>query len=350
MSIASTNTYQRDLDTAIAHVQGNEKLKHQRVLVTGSTGTIGSFIADLLIRLNLHHGYDIKLFLSGRNINRMRERFGEIPNITYVTFDINDSLSFDSPVDYVIHAAGNAHPASYSSYPVETTMGNLNSTFALLNLLRCHGGKRLVYVSSSEAYGQSQPGMESFTEDYAGHVDLLSPRSCYPLSKRATENLCISYQQEYGIESVIVRPCHTYGPQITSADNRAHVQFIRNALDGKDIVLKSAGLQLRSYNYVADCVSGLLSAMLVGKAGEAYNLANPQATITIADFARKIAEIANCKAVMETPNAQEMSQRSPFSNQVLSVAKLEQLGWTPAFSLEEGIRHTLAILWEFRES
>ena len=90
------------------------------------------------------------------------------------------------------------------------------------------------------------------------------------------ENLCSSYWKQYGIESVIVRPCHTYGPCMTETDNRAHAQFFHNAIKGENIVLKSSGIQMRSYNYVADCVSALLSVLVQGNSGESYNLANPE--------------------------------------------------------------------------
>ena len=76
-----------------------------------------------------------------------------------------------------------------------------------------------------------------------------------PLVKEQQETLCCSYYQQYGAEVVIARPCHTYGPNMSVKDNRATAQFIGNALRGEDIVLKSSGSQLRSYCYVADCVS-----------------------------------------------------------------------------------------------
>ena len=63
------------------------------------------------------------------------------------------------------------------------------------------------------------------------HIGVRPYEVCYPTSKRAAENLCASYSKQYGMETVVVRPCHTYGPSITPTDNRANVQFIsRNVL------------------------------------------------------------------------------------------------------------------------
>ena len=119
----------------------------------------------------------------------------------------------------------------------------------------------------------------------------MKSRSCYPSAKRAAETLCASYFAEYGLDIVVARPSHVYGPNSTEKDNRASAQFFRDVLSGRDVVLKSRGQQLRSYTYVADCVSALLTVLTAGVSGEAYNIANPAATATIAEFAETIAKI-----------------------------------------------------------
>lgn len=344
MELHKSRLYLEDIDKALQHVVGMEALQNKSILVTGATGTIGSFVADALIRFNQKNRADNIIYLGGRSIEKLKHKFGIQEKVEFVPYDLNAPIDFDVHMDYVIHAAGNAHPAAFNAHPVGTIMGNVEGTFRLLEYLRMHGGKRLLYVSSGEVYGQSDVSLESFDESYSGYVDVLSPRSCYPLSKRMTENLCSSYWKQYGIESVIVRPCHTYGPYITETDNRAHAQFFHNALNGEDIVLKSAGTQMRSYNYVADCASALLSVLMRGNPGEAYNLANPQSTLTIAELAEKIAAAGNRKVVFEIPNALDIANQSPIPKQILNSGRIEKIGWRPAFSVEEGISHTLFIL------
>lgn len=344
MNLHKSKLYLEDIDRALYYVVGMEALRNKSILVTGATGTIGSFVADMLIRFSQKKKANTCIYLGGRNIEKLRHQFGIQKNVEFLPYDMNTPISFDVHVDYVIHAAGNAHPAAFNGNPVGTTMGNIESTFRLLEYLRMHNGKRILYVSSGEVYGQGDVSMDSFDELYSGYLDVLSSRSCYPLSKRMTENLCSSYWKQYGIESVIVRPCHTYGPYMTETDNRAHAQFFRNALNGENIVLKSAGTQVRSYNYVADCVSALLNVLIRGNPGEAYNLANPQSTLTIAELARKIATAGNSKVVFEIPNELDLANQSPIPKQVLKSEKVEKLGWRPVFDMEEGIRHTLDIL------
>ena len=333
-----------DVDKALEHVVGVERLCNKSVLITGATGTIGSFAADALIRINYKKNANNRIYLGGRNIEKLRHQFGKQKNVFFLQYDMDTQIQFDVSVDYVIHAAGNAHPAAFNSNPVGTIMGNIGSTFRLLEHLRKYGGKRLIYISSGEIYGQGDVSLDAFDESYLGFVDVLSPRSCYPLSKRMAENLCSSYWKQYGIESVIVRPCHTYGPCMTETDNRAHAQFFHNAIKGENIVLKSSGIQMRSYNYVADCVSALLSVLVQGNSGESYNLANPESRLTIAELAQKIAIAGNSRVVFEIPDSVDIENQSPISKQVLSSSKVERLGWKPAFSVEEGISLTLRIL------
>lgn len=117
-------------------------------------------------------------------------------SIGFLKYDMTGPIEFDVPVDYIIHAAGNAHPAAFNGNPVGTIIGNVESAFGLLEYLRKHHGKRLLYVSSGEVYGQGDISLDAFEEEYVGYVDILSLRSCYPLSKRTTENLCGSYWKQ----------------------------------------------------------------------------------------------------------------------------------------------------------
>ena len=81
---------------------------------------------------------------------------------------------------------------------------------SFIGVLKEKKRKRLLYVSSGEIYGRSDDAKRIFEENFSGYLDITSTRSCYPLSKRMTENLCVSYAKEYGLETVIVRPCHIW--------------------------------------------------------------------------------------------------------------------------------------------
>ena len=168
-----------------------------------------------------------------------------------VEHDVNIIPKFDFPVDFIIHAASNAYPAAFNADPVGTIMSNILGTKNMLDYALNHSAKRFLFLSSGEVYGQGDLSVDAFDEKYSGYVDPTSPRSCYPNSKRCAETLCVSYTKQYGLDTVIARPSHTYGANFTELDNRANVQFVNRAIKGDDIVLLSAGNQLRSYTYIA---------------------------------------------------------------------------------------------------
>ena len=348
MTLYQSAVYRADLETAIQHIVGADALRGSSVLVTGASGTIGSFLVDTLLQMNLSCGAGIRVIAAGRNRETLVRRFswaGECAPLC-VNYDMRAPIGFDLQADYIIHAAGNASPAAFNGDPVGTIAGNVQGTLALLDYAKAHGAKRFLYVSSGEVYGTGHTGPDPLKENECGALDITSPRACYPSSKRAAETLCAAYSAQYGVDTVIVRPCHTYGPGMTEADNRAHAQFLRNALAGEEIVLKSAGEQMRSYSYVADCVSAMLTVLLGGECAKAYNLANPEARATIAQLAQAFAQAAGTKVVFALPTQAEIKDRSPIARQVLDTKKLEALGWRGAYPVQRGAEHALAILRE----
>lgn len=345
MDLYNSSTYMSDLENTVNRLKLCD-LKGSSVLITGASGLIGSYIVDVLLSANALYNMDIQIYALGRSRQRLSKRFAGIQSdkLIYIEQDIQNPLTFRCKADYIIHAASNAYPKAFREDPVGTMMSNLVGTYQLLEYARKSGSKRVLFVSTGEVYGQYDGQSEAYSEEYSGYLDILQARSCYPSSKRAAETLCISYQKQYGVDVVIVRPCHTYGPNTTSNDNRANVQFIDNVCSGKDIVLKSAGNQMRSYCYIADCVSGILTVLMRGDSGEAYNIAYSKAQVSIAQFASIVAEQTGHKVVFEIPDEEALSERTMINRQVLDSSKLERLGWQGKFTVEKGVEHILKII------
>lgn len=318
-----------------------EKLSGCNILVTGATGLIGSCLVDMLM---INPNKDYQVYALGRNEKRAQARFAQFkdePSFHFLIGDVTLPLACDDPFHFIIHAASNGSPNFFANNPVEVMKSNLFGVSNLIEYGLCHDMKRFLYVSTGEVYGVSDASL--LDESSYGYVDILNTRSCYPSSKRAAETLAMCYAGEYGADVVVARPCHTYGPHFTESDNRVYAQFIRNVLNGDDIVMKSAGTQYRSWCYVEDCVSALLYILLKGKSGEAYNIADKSSVVTIRELAEMIAHIAGRKVMMQIPSDSEKKGFTPIKRAVFDTAKLEALGWTISGTMEEKLRRTIDV-------
>ena len=345
-------SYLEDLRRVGKSVRGWKNLKGKTVLITGASGLIGSAVVDVLAQLNMDERAGITILAAGRSAERTESRFGdrmEKGNIHYYPFDALKDCApdqFPDPLpDYLIHAAGNANPALYGKHPAQTMMTTILGTQSILQMAAAKPGSRVLYVSSSEVYGRKDTA-EPFQENMFGTVDILNPRSCYPVSRRAAETLCASAKAEYGVDFVVARPGHVYGPTMTAADNRASSQFPRDVAAGKDIVLKSSGSQIRSYCYILDCASAILTILLEGESGQAYNISNRDSIVTIRQMAEVFAGAARRKVLFDLPTEQEKAVFNPMDNSSLDASRLESLGWKGLFDMETGAKRTLACLMD----
>ncbi len=350
MNYYKSETYRNDLETALCDVPCMERLKNRSILVTGASGLIGSYLVDMLLTYNRLEDANITVYALARSTARLEARFGaaKTDKLIYVEQDVCDEIELEANMDYIIHAASNAHPAAFSADPVGTILSNVLGTENLLRFGSAHGTRRLLFVSTGEVYGQCDENTDAFREDYSGYVDPLQARSCYPTGKRAAETLCVTYSEQYGLDTVIARPCHCYGPNVTATDNRATVQFIGKAINGEDIVIESTGKQLRSYCYIADCCAAILTILLLGRSGEAYNVANSGAMVTVGEFAAIVASQSGRALIYSHPEKVTGAAKKPLIRQVLSAEKVEKLGWKGRYSVEEGVAHTMRVLKDIK--
>ena len=201
-----------------------------------------------------------------------------------------------------------------------------------------------LFFSTGGVYGNTNDKPVVFESDF-GSLDPSSPHSCYDESKRMGETMCYSYARQFDVPVKVVRIAHTYGPTMDlKNDPRVFSEFIRNVVDGEDIIIKSDGLAKRVFCYLTDAVKGFFTVLLDGAAGEAYNITNPCEQLSISELAELMIELSGGRqnvvymnrdkneSYLEDPNA-------GFS--VLSVEKLEALGWKPDVSAREGFRRVL---------
>lgn len=347
--IYQSSLWLSDLDAVLKNLPALAALRGKSVMITGAAGLVCSAVTDLLIRYNETENAGIRILAAGRWLEEMTGRFGPFAEKDYFTFVPYDASRTDNvltlPCDFIIHGASNAFPGLIVKEPVETMLSNVMGVKYLLDYARAAGAKRLLYISSSEVYGQKADD-QPFREGEYGFIDLLNPRNSYSVGKRAAETLCASYAAEYGVESVIVRPGHIYGPTAAPQDNRVASAWSYSAARGEDIVMKSAGEQKRSYCHCLDCASAILTVLLQGENTRAYNISNPDSIVTIREMAALLAKSGGVKLSQTEATEAEKKGFNPMSNSSLDSAGLEALGWKGLFDAERGFDHTVRTLRE----
>lgn len=326
-----------------------DKLQGKSILLSGASGLIGSFLVDVIMERNAESDLDCTIFAMGRSDEKMRTRFSDYQEDDHLVFfphNINKPIENDEIglVDYVLHLASNTHPIQYATDPIGTITTNIIGLQNMLDFAVNHHATRFAFASSNEIYGENRGDVELFDENYCGYINSNTLRAGYPESKRCGEALCQAYMCQKGIEVVIPRLTRSYGPTMLMTDTKAISQFIRKGIAGENIVLKSEGTQYYSYTYMADAVSGLLTVLLKGKSGEAYNIADENSDIMLKDLAAIIANISGKEVVFEVPDKMEAAGYSKATKARLDSKKLKALGWVPLYSIDKGLSRTIEIL------
>ncbi len=323
-----------------------DMIRNSSILITGATGLVCSAIVDFLLNYNDTQNAGNRIYAAVRDLEKAKDRFGDYTEqnkVILVSYDALKEIEWSFDVDYIIHGASPANPYQYSNFPVETMLANIIGMNNILDYASKHNTRRVMFISSSEVYGKKNNHNPFETDEY-GYVDILNPRACYPTAKRACETLCASYISEYGVDSVIVRLGHIYGPTASRSDTRASSQFFFDVIDGRDIEMKSAGSQIRSYCYTVDCASAIITVLINGESGRAYNVSNPDSVVTIRELAEEIASVSNHKVVFVNPSDEELRSYNLMDNSSLDSTSLIELGWRGMFDLSMGVKHTLSIM------
>jgi UDP-glucuronate decarboxylase len=316
-----------------------EQLRGSTVLVTGATGLIGATLVKSLLAIG---GIHVAAFV--RSKEKAAEIYGSrLGALELCIGDVCEQISYEGKIDHIFHCASVTASKMMVEHPVETLVTAVSGTKNILDLAVRKKCRSVVYISSMEMYGTFEHASQDVTENDLGRIDPLRVRSNYPESKRFCENMCIAYQSEYGVPVKIARLAQTFGAGILPSENRVFAQFARSAIHGEDIILHTKGLSEGNYCYLRDCMTGLLTILLKGKNGEAYNVVNPASHTTIADMARMVAnQIAGgrIKVKFDIPEGNTFGYAADVRMK-LNSNKLQALGWKPEIGLEEAYRRMM---------
>ena len=141
------------------------------------------------------------------------------------------------------------------------------------------------------------------------------------------------------MRTLIARPAYIFGPSMTSDDNRVIPQFVRSGLATSTVELQSTGAAVRSYCYVADCATALLTIAARGSVGVAYNVADALGARSIRQLAETVANHLGATLVAPDPQPGELVPPPVL----LDATRLESLGWQAAVGVDDGLRITIGV-------
>jgi len=268
-----------------------DKLRNRVVYVTGGTGFIGTWIAELVSYLNDTYNFGTQLFLLARDTNAFQDKvphLAERSDIRLIRSDVRNIIDIPVEVNYIIHAAATPDNRQHMSNPLAVMESITKGTAMILDAATTLPNLyNIVNISSGQIYGQQCRDIGTITEDVAGTLPCNSITSVYPEAKRYAETLCCAYWSTFKLPVVTARPFAFIGPYQLLDKPWAINNFIRDALTGNTIRIISNGMPVRSYMYPSDMAYWLLRMLVDGKSGIAYNLGS-QYGITLRDIAEKV--------------------------------------------------------------
>lgn len=347
MLLSDDKIIQKDLDDIINIDFINwDLLRNKTVLVTGATGLIGSQLVMSLLNANAEKNLDLKVIAVVRNKQKAEKifKYADDKSLEFIVQDILKPFNIESTVDYIVHGASMTGSKDFVDYPVETIKTAIQGTENILELAKEKSIDGMVYLSSLEVYGVVDFSIDKVTEDMFGTIDPMSVRSSYSEGKRMVECLCSSYASEYKIPIKVARLCQTFGAGVNYSDNRVFAQFARSIIEGKDIVLKTDGSTERNYCYIRDAIAGILTLLLNGESGQAYNIANKDTLISIRGMAEMLIEKyleSGSKLVFDIAEDATKLGYNPKVKMNLDTQKIEKLGWKAEVGLEVMFEHLI---------
>jgi GDP-4-dehydro-6-deoxy-D-mannose reductase len=310
-----------------------------RVLITGITGPVGSFLADYLLTLP---DLEIHAFKRWRSDPRPIAHLTD--KVVIHEGDIEDAFSVDRAVaavlpDRVFHLAAQSYPSASWDAPILTMRANLEGTLNLLEALRRHTPRARLHIAGTSAeYGFVRPDEVPIREDHP-----LRPSSPYGVSKVAAELSGLQYFDNYGTHVVVTRSFNHVGPR--QGDRCAIQTFCRQmaAIEAgrQEPVIRVGNLESRrDFSHTRDVARALWLLLEHGQPGQVYNLCSGSA-VRIGDIVQLVVERGQVPVQVEVDPARLRPSDEPIL--LGDNSKLRAVtGWQPTIGIAEIVEELLA--------
>lgn len=315
-------------------------------LITGSGGFIGSYFLDFIDYCNKYvfSTPDKVICIDNYKTSSMNRimHLLDNDNFQFINKDISKPIEVSQNIDYIVHAASIASPTFYRKYPIETIEVNVWGLKNLLDIAKAKSIKSMLYLSTSEIYGDPDSANIPTSETYNGNVSCIGPRACYDESKRLGETLCVNYWKQYRVPVKIARPFNVYGPGLRIDDKRVIPDFFKGALYNRRIEILSDGRPTRSFCYISDAIAGFIKILMSEYNGEVFNIGNDEIEINMKQLAEKIAEIVEKVTVIYNESSDKEYLTDNPQRRCPDLKKARTLiNYNPSVNLEAGLRRLM---------
>lgn len=319
-------------------------IENKNILVLGGAGFIGSHLCEELVKRG-DNVVCVDNFVSS-DVENIRSLL-EYPNFEFIRHDITEKIDWGTSLGLkkfkvevqgfqeVYNLACPTAPKDFSKFPVETAIANSVGVVNSLEWAKKYKARYLL-TSTSAVYGQPPADGTPVHENYYGLLDFLGPRAGYNEGKRFAETLVITYRDTYQLNTSIARIFSTYGPRMLQHSGRQVPDFIRNAVDNKDIEIAGDEKSVLSFCYVKDVVEALI-ALMASEISDPVNIGNEQ-VLTLAEVAQKIIDLTNSSSTINYTNKYAYTTQPATPD--ISKAK-DELNWFPLVSIDEGLKEAV---------
>jgi UDP-glucose 4-epimerase len=307
-----------------------------RIVVTGAAGFVGSNLVEELVKRG-HSVVALDNFYLGRKDN-LASVMDKIELVDGTITDEKLIMETTIGADVIVNlAAASSSPMFVLDNVREAVRTNVDGFLIILKAAVKNGVKRVLYASTSSIYGNNAPPLR---EDMK-----VEPPNMYAATKLNNEHCAKLFSQEYGLETIGYRFLSVYGPHEESKGIYANLasQFLWAILKGEQPVIYGDGTQERDFTYVKDIVQGLVLGIESGKKlfGEVFNVGSG-ATHSFNELVEVINKVTG-------RNVEPQHIPNPVKNYIMGqdgdIAKIKaELGYSPKFTLEQGIREMLPLV------
>jgi nucleoside-diphosphate-sugar epimerase len=317
------------------------ELRGARLLVTGGTGFVGSWLLESLKWANEHLDAGVEAVVLTRDPEGFARTRPHLAHARGVSLQAGDVRTFEpppGPFSHVIHGAASADAALYTRESLAMFDTIVQGSRRVLDCAE-RDRAAVLLLSSGAVYGRQPPDLEHVGEGFGGAPDPLDPAQVYAEGKRAAELLGAVHVRASGLPVKIARLFAFVGPYLPVDRHFAVGNFIRDRLAGGPITIAGDGTPFRSYLYGADLAIWLWTILVRGVAGRPYNVGSSRA-LTIEEVARTVAHAQ--PPVMAVARAKTPAPGVPPARYVPDTSRArDELGLNEWIGFEDGVRRTL---------